>query len=380
MSDMDLYIRYFPVGKKVGVGIPLPNAEVFRDWAVIHDIDEDLVSLQLSRDDLPAEVSLHYGQILELRGGTENNGYSCRAIVVSEGDARELLLRLIGEIVSDELREFYRIDAFLPIKYFVSKEQHIDLLHKEWEERRILRLQREFERKDQRWDGAHPANSELPRERRLEPVEAADGAAVGNVESAGEPVAYDTSEDAAHDRTEEERKEQESWDTIVPLAANVSGGGLRIVTHQEFDDGEYVLLEILLPSPQRVIDVIGRIVFANRNYAAGSDYAYFNTGVQFVYIDERDRDAIVTYISTIQLKRIRQLRERYLYRGMSGGEELPGSFGMFGVKITVLSAVLFLILMAFLINYFWRYSVERPKGEIERTFEEGVEKYRDRFK
>lgn len=380
MSDMDLYIRYFPVGKKVGVGIPLPNAEVFRDWAVIHDIDEDLVSLQLSRDDLPAEVSLHYGQILELRGGTENNGYSCRAIVVSEGDARELLLRLIGEIVSDELREFYRIDAFLPIKYFVSKEQHIDLLHKEWEERRILRLQREFERKDQRWDGAHPANSELPRERRLEPVEAADGAAVGNVESAGESVAYDTAEDAAHDRTEEERKEQESWDTIVPLAANVSGGGLRIVTHQEFDDGEYVLLEILLPSPQRVIDVIGRIVFANRNYAAGSDYAYFNTGVQFVYIDERDRDAIVTYISTIQLKRIRQLRERYLYRGMPGGEELPGSFGMFGVKITVLSAVLFLILMAFLINYFWRYSVERPKGEIERTFEEGVEKYRDRFK
>lgn len=378
MSDMDLYIRYFPVGKKVGVGIPLPNAEVFRDWAIIHDIDEDLVSLQLSRDDLPAEVSLHYGQILELRGGTENNGYSCRAIVVSEGDARELLLRLIGEIVSDELREFYRIDAFLPIKYFVSKEQHIDRLHKEWEERRIVRLQREFERKDQRWDGTHPANAELPRERRLETGETADEAAVEDaVETAGEPVVYGPAEVAAHDRAEEERKERESWETIVPLAANVSGGGLRIVTHQEFEDGEYVLLEILLPLPQRVIDVVGRIVFANRNYAAGSDYAYYNTGVQFVYIDERDRDAIVTYISTIQLKRIRQLRERYLYRGMLEGESQPGAFG---VKITVLSAVLFLILMAFLINYFWRYSVERPKGEIERTFEEGVEKYRDRFK
>ena len=105
MSDMEPYSRYFPVGIKVGVGIPLPNAEVFKDWAIIHEIDEDLVSLQLSRDVLPVGVSLRYGQILELRGGIEGNGFCCRAIVVSEGDARELLLRLIGEIVSDELRD-----------------------------------------------------------------------------------------------------------------------------------------------------------------------------------------------------------------------------------------------------------------------------------
>ncbi len=45
MSNMELYSRYFPVGKKVGVGIPLPNADVFRDWAIVHEIDEDLVTL-----------------------------------------------------------------------------------------------------------------------------------------------------------------------------------------------------------------------------------------------------------------------------------------------------------------------------------------------
>lgn len=358
---MELYLRYFPVGKKVGVGIPLPNAEVFRDWAVIHDIDEDLVSLQLSRDDLPDEVSLHYGQILELRGGSENNGYSCRAIVVSEGDARELLLRLIGEIVSDELREFYRIDAFLPIKYFVSTEQHIDKLRKQWEERRAIRQQRELSPMDNRWtDVILPGNSEVPQEDRPESVEAA--------------------EDAEREEKEREENERKSWDSVVPLAANVSGGGLRIVTHQTFEDGEYVLLEIMLPSPQRVIDVVGRVVFEHRNYAAGSDTEYFNTGVQFVYIDERDRDAIVIYISTIQLKRIRQLRERYLYRESLVSEVPSSAFGMFGVKITVLSAILLLIVLAFLANYFWHYSVERPKGEIERTFEEGVTKYRDRFK
>lgn len=363
MSDLELYSRYFPIGKKVGVGIPLPNAEVFRDWAIIHKIDEDLVSLQLSRDELPLGVSLHYGQILELRGGSEGNGYCCRAIVVSEGDARELLLRLIGEIVSDELREFYRIDAFLPIKYFVSHEQNIDLLRKQWEERRARRQQLEIEQKDLRWTGEILSEyAELPHER----LHAA--AVTADTEMVPEQIMADG-------------KIQDSWDTIIPLAANISGGGLRIITHQGFEDGEYTLLEILVPSPQRVVDVIGRVIFANHNYAAGGDHEYFNTGVQFVYIDERDRDAIVSYISTIQLKRIRQLRERYLFRSALENYEQLETSRMSGIRRVALLtlAVLFsVIFIALLFNFFWHYTNEHPKGEIERTFEEGVKKYRER--
>lgn len=364
MSDMELYSDYFAVGKKVGVSIPLPNADVFKDWAIIHDIEEDLVSLQLSRDDLPSGVSLHYGQILELRGGVEDRSYCCRSIVVSEGDARELLLRLIGEVVSDELREFYRIDAFLPIKYFVSQEQNIGKLHKQWEERRIHRQQLEIEQKDHRWSaGLLPVDAGVP------PEPPHDSLVRGD-ETVSDP---DTPGKTADD----------SWDAIIPLAANISGGGLRIVTHQGFEYGEYTLLEIFVPSPERVIDVIGRVVFANSNHATGKDREYFNTGVQFVYIDERDRDAIVTYISTIQLKRIRQLRERYLYRGVLKDEEESESSGSSGtsraVKL-VLSAIFFLLLIVLLVNYFRYYMREHPKGEIERTFEEGVIKYKEQQK
>ena len=361
MSDMELYSRYFPVGKKVGVGIPLPNADVFRDWAIIHDINEDLVSLQLSRDVLPVEVSLHYGQILELRGGSDENGYCCRAIVVSEGDARELLLRLIGEVVSDELREFYRIDAFLPIKYYVSREQNIDRLHKQWEERRAHRLQLEFEAADQRWGGSLLSkDATLPHERH-------DQDSVVNIP----------------DQSPSQKDSSDSWDTIIPLAANISGGGLRIITHQGFENGEYTLLEIFVPSPQRIIDVIGRVVFANRNYAAGSEQEYFNTGVQFVYVDDRDRDAIVTYISTIQLKRIKQLRERYLYRGALDDveqSEIPASGGIRRRVTMVLSVLFFLLAVLLLGNYFWHYAQEHPKGEIQRTFEDGIKKYREQLK
>ncbi len=361
MSGMEEYSRYFPVGIKVGVGIPLPNADVFKDWAIIHEIDEDLVSLQLSRDVLPHDVSLHYGQILELRGGSTEKGYCCRAIIVSEGDARELLLRLIGEIVSDELREFYRIDAFLPIKYFVSHEQNIERLRTQWEERRARRRQHEIERKDQRWsDGVLPAGAELPRER-----------------------LHDSPETDYNDSSAVTEESDVSWSAIIPLAANISGGGLRIITHQGFVDGEYALLEIFLPSPQRVIDAIGRVVFANRNYAAGSDKEYYNTGVQFVYLDERDRDAIVTYISTIQLKRIRQLRERYLYRGALENNEQSDLSGNYSTKktVTLILSVLFFVALVVLIgNYFWYYAHEHPKGEIQRTFEDGIRKYKEQQK
>lgn len=365
MSDMEDYARYFPVGKKVEVGIPLPNAEVFKDWAIIHEIDEDLVSLQLSRDVLPVDVTLHYGQIFELRGGNDNNGFCCRAIVVSEGDARKLLLRLIGEIVSDELREFYRIDAFLPIKYFVSQEQNIDRLHKQWKERRMRRQQQELEKKDQRWTMVVlPATAEMADERQKDLLETDSAEIVTELDVAGE-------------------KENDSWDSVIPLAANISGGGLRIITHQGFDNGEYALLEIFVPSPQRVIDVIGRVVFANRNYAAGSDHEYFNTGVQFVYIDERDRDAIVNYISTIQLNRIRQLRETYLFRSAIDNEEQYYSSGSLKFRRTLIrriSLLLFLLIFTLLFSFFWRYANERPKGEIERLFEDGINKYRGQEK
>lgn len=364
MSDIDLYAHYFPVGKKVGVGIPLPDTGVFKDWAVILEIDEDLVSLQLSRDVLPVDVSLHYGQILELRGGGEGNAFCCRAIIVSEGDARELLLRLIGEVVSDELREFYRIDAYLPIKCFVSHEQNSALLHTQWEERRTRRKLLEIDRPDHRWT------------RELLPAESGPSLERPHLSSkagGGEEVPdRDRGESGAHD----------SWDGIIPLAANISGGGLRINTHQGFENGEYTQLEIFLPVPQRVIDVVGRVVFANRNYPAGSDRDFFNTGVQFVYIDERDRDAIIKYISTIQLIRIRQLRERYLCREGEGNDRNYDTSRGAVIRRTVTRLsmfLLFVVLLVLLASYYWYYIHEHPKAEIQRIFDEGIRKYDEKL-
>jgi hypothetical protein len=362
MNDFENYANYFPVGMKVGVGIPLANAGVFRDWAIIHEIDEDFVSLQLSRDHLPLNVSLHVGQILDLRGGKDDSGYSCRAIIVAEGPAREILLRLIGEIVSDELREFYRIDAFLPIKYYISPEQNVDTLKQEWAERREQRQVVDADRKHKPWDSRLLLDSAvLPPERRLEQARDAQGEDEDQVEEHGD-----------------------SWDTIIPLAANISGGGVRITTHQQFESGVYVLLEILVPIPRRIVDIVARVITANRNYAAGGDREYYSTGLQFVFIDERDRDAIVYHISNIQLKRIRQLREQFIFRdglpAVREEQEAPSLSSWAGFGKWLGYTLVFLMIAVLVFNYFRHYAKDHPKNEIEEIFEGGIRKYLEQFK
>jgi len=362
MDDFENYANYFSVGMKVSVGIPLANAGVFRDWAIISEIDEDFVSLQLSRDQLPLSVSLQVGHILDLRGGKDDSGYSCRAIVVDEGPFRAILLRLIGEIVSDELREFYRIDAFLPIKYYISLEQSVDTLRQEWAHRREQRqaIDADFKHKD--WDSRLlPGSAELPPERRLK--QARDD------------------EEGEGDQVEEHA---DTWDTIIPLAANISGGGVRITTHQHFESGVYVLLEILVPNPGRIVDIVARVITANRKYVVGEDHEYYNTGLQFVFIDERDRDAIVNHISNVQLKRIRQLREQFIFRDALSAEgeeqEEPSRFRGAGLGKWLGFALVFLMITMLVINYFRHYAKEHPKNEIEEIFEGGVRKYLEQFK
>lgn len=337
---------------KIGVGIPMPDSEVFLDWAMIHELDEDLVTLQLSRDQLPVGVSLHVGQIVDLRGGKDDTPYSCRAIIVVEGRARTLLVRLIGEIVTDELREYYRIDAFLPVKYYISQEQNPTVLKTEWQARREKRLADEMLRKQQPWDVTFIAESaDLPPERLQEPL----------VE--------------AHEDVDA------SWDSIIPLAASISGGGIRIVAHQRFEVGEYVPLEIMVPStPRRVVEAIGRVVLVNPKPSISGERESYNLALKFVFIDERDRDAIVNFIANIQLKRIRQLREHFALRnGMEGGAEGNARAGWMNFSRHLIALVALFIIMAALYIYFKQYVTNRPKSEIEETFESGVRRYIEKF-
>lgn len=380
MSDAGHYTSHYFTGKKVEVGIPLPNTKVFRDWAIINEIDEDLVSLQLSRDILPDGVNLRVGQILTIRSESDGQAHSCRAFIVSKGYDQDLLLRLTGEIVFDELREFYRIDAFLPIKFYTLHDQNPASVKKQWEERRKQRLEEERIREIRRLEAKRERAraEERARERKRQ-----EGA------SPEEPaVPFPTGKPREEP---EDNPYYKSWGSVTSVAINISGGGLKILTSQGFETDEFLLLEIFVPSLSCIVDIAARVIFSNRNESISDDGNCFNTGMQFVFIDERARFAINSHISGVQIRRIRQFKgfadaeplsidttdKHYAYTGKIDADNEIADSSRFNRKKIIQYTILglFLICVAgMLYFYFSAYAVKHPKNQIQDMFETGIRK------
>jgi hypothetical protein len=355
MTDKDQYSRYFSVGMKIGVGIPMNNNELFRDWAVILEIEEDLVRIQLSRDVLPVDVDLQTGKTLELRCGKEGKGYRCSGVYISEEEAGIVQLRLTGDVNSNELREYYRIEAFLPFRLQISHDHNMDAVLKEWRTRKQNRLSYESQRK-----------KELEQKRRDLLYRTAEGEFDADDRESGETVTREPEELEFIDH---------SWDDSIALAVNLSAGGFKFVTAERYEIGDLVFQEIFIPTnPPRTMDSVARVVFKNHNYSAGSDKEYFNVAMQFMLIDERDRDAIVSHISNLELMRIRLMRLTPIPIERLGSRNMFTPFRMIGTALLLLTIVILIV------YYFQQYLHYNIRNEIAETFENGIRKYLDRFK
>jgi hypothetical protein len=357
MSDLEQYAKYFSAGMRVGVGIPMQNNELFRDWAIIVSLENDLVELQLSRDVLPAEVNMQTGKVLELRCGKDDKGYRCSGVFVSDGETGGIQLRLTGDVNTNELREFYRIETFLPFLVQVSQEHNLDKVLKEWRTKREKRLVEEAERRE-----------EMRLKRRERIFKIAEG-------ELSEEKRREQEEPAATPPEEELDHIDPLWDTVMASSVNLSAGGFKFITSDHFEVGQIIFLEVFVPTtPPRIMDAVARIAFKNRNYYVGTDEEYWNIAVQFMFIDERDRDAIVQLISNLELIRIRMLRQK----------ALPVDISDTSSRLTPLKmlfmALLFIALIFIIWSYLKSYTASNPKGEIEETFESGIRKYLQKYR
>ncbi|MEI6305846.1 MAG: PilZ-like domain-containing protein [Deltaproteobacteria bacterium] len=355
MSDFEQYAKFFPVGMRVGVGIPMQDNELFRDWAIITKLENDLVDIQLSRDTLPADVDMATGKVLELRFEKAGKGYRCSGVYIEGGAGSSINLRLTGDVNTNELREFYRIETFLPVIVEGTDEQHLDKVLTEWRNRKDKRAADEMERKEEM--------RQRRRERIIETVET----------------------NFTQDESEQEQKESQTseedlehidpkWNTIMASSANLSGGGFKYITADSFDIGQIVYIEAFLPtSPPRIMDCVARVAFKNRNYFVGTDQEYWNVALQFMFIDERDRDSIVKLISNLELLRIRMMRLPPLFKDNRQKKNT-------GLLQNIIAALIFIALVAALVFYFKRYIGSHTKNEIEQNFEGGVKIYKEKHK
>ena len=117
-KELSNYHDYFHLGQRARVEMSLQGDRVFNDAATVTAIGNGEIGLRLSRDKLPEGVMLHSEAPLVVRVGRGGNGYSCRAVVLDEPFGESLRVGFIGQVMSEDLREYFRLAAEIPVTLF----------------------------------------------------------------------------------------------------------------------------------------------------------------------------------------------------------------------------------------------------------------------
>ncbi len=259
-QELEQYARYFHEGERIRVGIPMEGGGWFPEWGVVATLDDDLLLVDLSRDQLPEEAQLRTGETLNVGIPENDGGVTCRAVLVSDETVEHrLVLRLVDDVYSFEPREYYRQDVYLPLDYRLPLSQIETDVKQRWLKRR---LEMEF-----------AAQTPEP----------------------GEP-------EELEDSREEIRARLEKRKDAPLVVANMSGGGLRININRKMIVGQFIELSLYLPGSPRLIEIVGEVVEVREL----PDTTRFSTAVKYRFIDEADRDRLIGYIQGQQLRQLAQ--------------------------------------------------------------------------
>jgi Tfp pilus assembly protein PilZ len=166
-----------------------------------------------------------------------------------------------------------------------------------------------------------------------------------------------------------------------PIPANISGNGIRLKLPQLFNVGDRIAMQFFIPfAKPNILEVVAEVVWIAPVISSSSLEPYFYTGMQYYFIDERDQESIIRYISLQQLQQIQQSNG-------SQNRPLPEDEPLSSVTLTrlrlkkaaktaVLVAVLAVVawwMIPKLIDY---YSGRGERNQIEQTFEKGIRQYR----
>lgn len=90
---------------------------------------------------------------------------------------------------------------------------------------------------------------------------------------------------------------------------DLSGSGIGIVARGDFQPGDHLEMHFTLPIvPPTNIQALGKIVYSKTLEPYGAENNNYQLGLQFVYLNEEDRDLVIWY--TFQQQR-RFLKERH---------------------------------------------------------------------
>ena len=108
------YATIFPSEQRVRVDSFFVGSRTVHEWGSVVSLDGSQLTVRV---DLPEEGEVTFSSTnrhISIRTGLNNQAYLCRAEVLAFSEEL-LILELTGEIVLDEMREYFRLDTSLPL-------------------------------------------------------------------------------------------------------------------------------------------------------------------------------------------------------------------------------------------------------------------------
>ena len=326
------YREYLLEGMRIEVGIPLSGGGIFRDWAIVSESSRDELLAQISRDMLPSNVRVDVGSILDVSVWIKRDAYTCSGIVTERQGGRVLRIRLFGTFTLRERRQFFRMNLNLRIKYAFLYNGSKREVEADWEHRRDVEHM-----KFQGYD---------------------------DIVIAAQKARYTSAI-------------QVDWREMLRAEVDLGGGGICIAFPEPVQPDQLLNLEIHLPlSPLRQIHAVAQVVHVMTPDSREGAENLFPAGMQFIFLDERDRDLVFRHISVTQIDHLRNISDR---RDIIDPHPLPADSGPVRwqqVARQALWALLFLVLAFCLVRYLIHYQQAGSPNEIQKTYEKAIRQYR----
>lgn len=247
---------YFHVNASVLLGINLPSNEFCEASATISAVSGNILHLKLTTDTdltrLPAEAGTN--MIVKTSDAWCICRSECELLAVP--DETDIQVMLKGPLNIQQRREYFREDVLIPMLWNVPEAQQLPVVRQEWE---LARIQ---------------ARSDV------QPV-------LAPCRQGFKVIHW--------------RKRV----SIKPVRINLSGSGLSLPTTEPFVPGTLVNLQLFIPfNPPRVIVAVGAVI---RSFdVSKSGKTSHMTALHFEFLDERDRDTIISYLFMEQRNLLRQ--------------------------------------------------------------------------
>lgn len=249
--------QYFPVDTTVAIGIEFANNRLFEENATIRLVAGDTVRMEIAGPGLP-DIPPHAANARMVITGRDSL-HLCRCQAkLTDVNGRDILARLTGTVEVQQRREFFRWDVAIPVACSVPADQQASAVQQEWEKTKV--------------------------ERRAAPP----------------PVLRHTGEGFKVSRGRKRK-------SVNSVRVNLSGNGIRLATADKLVPGTLVNLEIYLPLiPARVICAVGAVIRSTELQLTHHTPFPYLTAFRFEFIDERDRDTIISYLFMEQRSLLRR--------------------------------------------------------------------------